>query len=128
MKKIATATLSLFFAFAANAHETTKNNKATEEKTKGRQKTPEYPGGLKELFNFISQNAQRAISYRAGSMVVTFMVSEDGSLSEIETAQGISPKFDEKVRDIIAKSSNWIPGEQDGEKVKVKYNLPLHFN
>jgi TonB family protein len=128
MKKIATATLSLFFAFAANAHETTKNNKTTEEKIKGRQKDPEYPGGLKALLNFITPKAQRAISYRAGSMVVTFMVSEDGSLSEIEIAQGINSKFDEKVREIIAKSPNWIPGEEDGEKVKVKYSLPLHFN
>lgn len=128
MKKIATTVLSLFFAFVANAHETTKKHKITEEKTKGRQKDPEYPGGLKEFFNFIGKKAQLVISYRAGSMVITFMVNEDGSLSEIETAQGISPKFDGKVRDIIAKSPNWISGELDGEKVKVKYRLPLHFN
>ena len=129
MKKIATAFLSVFFAFAANAQETSNKSITTETgKTNGRQKAPEYPGGLKAFLNFVGPKAQRAISYKPGAMVVTFMVNEDGSVSEIETVQGISPKFDEKVRDIIAKSENWIPGEQDGKKVKVQYRLPLRFN
>lgn len=128
MKKMATAVLSLFFAFAANAHETTKKNKATEEKTKSRQKAPEYPGGLEEFFKYINPKAQRVISYRAGFMVVIFMVNENGSISDIETVQGISRKFDEKVREIIAKSPKWIPGEEDGETIRIQYRLPLHFN
>lgn len=128
MKKIATAFLSVFFSLTSNAHETTKSATSTEEKTKGRQKTPEYKGGLKEFHNFITPKAQRAISYKSGSMVVTFMINEDGSLSDIETAEGINPKFDEKVRDIIANSPEWVPGEQDGVKIKVNYRLPLQFN
>lgn len=128
MKKIATAALSVFFTFATNGHEVKKNRTTTEEKTKGRQKTPEYPGGLTALFNFISPKAQRAISYRPGSMVVTFVVNEDGSLNEIEIIEGITPKFDEKIRDIIAGSPKWIPGEEEGKPVKAYYKLPLHFN
>lgn len=129
MKKIATTTLSLFFAFAGNAQQTTKKTVATEtDTTKDSRKAPEYPGGLKAFYKFIEPKVQRVISYKPGSMIVTFMVHDDGSLSDIETIEGINPKFDEKVREIIAKSPNWIPGEQDGEKVGVKYSLPLQFS
>ncbi|PZR16196.1 MAG: hypothetical protein DI539_17965 [Flavobacterium psychrophilum] len=128
MKKLATAFLSVFFAFTPNAQGSVKNIRTTEDERKAKLKAPEYPGGLKAFLNTIEPKTQRAISYRPGSMILTFMVNEDGSISEIETIEGISPKFDEKVREIIATSPKWIPGEEAGRPVKAYYKLPLHFN
>lgn len=128
MKKLATAFLSAFFAFTPGAQERVNDVLTTEEESNKKQKAPEYPGGLKEFYKLINPKIQRTISYRPGSMIVTFMVNEDGSICDIETVEGINRKFDEKVREIIAESPVWIPGERDGEKVGIKYNLPLHFN
>ena len=122
MKKIATAILSIFITRAAG---TVTNKKG---KAKNRDKTPDYPGGLKEFHNFINPKIHRLICYKPGAMVVTFIVDEDGSISDIETVKGISGKFDQKVREIIAKSPNWIPGMQDGKKITIQYILPLQFN
>lgn len=128
MKKLATAFLSAFFAFSPGAQERVHDVLTTEEETNKKQKAPEYPGGLKAFLNSIHPKTQRAISYRPGCMLVTFMVNEDGSISEVETLEGISPKFDKKVREIIADSPKWIPGEEEGQPIKAYYKLPLHFN
>lgn len=128
MKKLATAFLSAFFAFTPSAQERVNDVLTTEGESDKKQKAPEYPGGLKAFLNSIHPKTQRVISYKPGQMLITFMVNEDGSISEVETLEGISPKFDEKVREIIASSPKWIPGEEAGQPIKAYYKLPLHFN
>lgn len=69
-----------------------------------------------------------------GRVVVSFVVEPDGSLDQIELLQApdklLTDKLfaDEALR-VIASSpaGDWSPGMQRGEKVRVKYTLPVDF-
>jgi len=93
----------------------------------GLQSVPEYPGGLKKFYDLIGPKIQRSMRYTPGKMIVTFIVETDGSITNITTVQGINEKFDERVREIIAGSPKWKPGQQEGKPIRAQYRLPLNL-
>jgi len=92
---------------------------------------PEFPGGLTAFYDFLS----RTIRYPAvdreakvqGKALITFIVEEDGSLSNIKVLRGPSQTIiNESIR-AISLSPNWNPGTQNGKKVRVQYTVPVSF-
>lgn len=93
---------------------------------------PEFAGGMKGLGQFLSQNLRYPIeAQRAGvqgRVFVSFVVCTDGSLCDYEVLKGVNNDVDqEAVRVVKAMNGRWKPGIQRGEKVRVKYNLPINF-
>lgn len=93
---------------------------------------PEFQGGLAGLGQFLQQNlryppdAQRARAQ--GKVFVSFVVCTDGTLCDYEVLKSVHPELDrEAVRVIQKMSGRWKPGSQRGQKVRVKYNLPINF-
>lgn len=92
---------------------------------------PEYPGGQAALFEYLSKN----IKYPAdaekkkieGRVLVTFVVNTDGSITDIEVVRKAFPSLDAEAVRVISGMPKWIPGEQKGQKVRVKYTVPLNF-
>lgn len=93
---------------------------------------PQFKGGLKEFYQFLSNNinyppdaAKMGIS---GKVFISFVVCEDGSLCDYKLIKGVRDDIDhEALRVVKRMSGRWKPGEIRGQKVRVKYNLPVNF-
>ena len=92
---------------------------------------PAYKGGMRALSDFLSKNlkfpsqAQRAgIS---GKVYVSFIISGDGSISQLSVAKGIGFGCDEEAMRVVSKMPKWIPGKQSGRPVSVRFTLPITF-
>ncbi|MCF0059504.1 energy transducer TonB [Dyadobacter sp. CY356] len=93
---------------------------------------PQFEGGIKEFYQFLSNNinyppdaAKKGIS---GKVFISFVVCEDGSLCDYKLIKGVRDDIDhEALRVVKRMSGRWKPGEIRGQKVRVKYNLPVNF-
>jgi len=92
---------------------------------------PEYPGGTIALFEFLGNNIkypERAKEQKIeGKVYVQFTVDSDGNVVDVSILRGIGGGCDEEAMRVVKLMHNWIPGEQDGKKVNVQYNLPINF-
>lgn len=96
---------------------------------------PEYPGGMSECLDFISKNLvyperEKELGIE-GTVAVQFVVSKDGSLRDIRiypgTADNNTDGMNEAALEVVEKMPNWQPGMQAGQKVNVRYMLPIKF-
>ena len=92
---------------------------------------PQFPGGEKALFQFLSKNItypekskRRGVE---GLVYVNFTIEKDGSISNINVLQGVSEEIDAEAVLVVSTMPKWNPAKYDGEKVSVSYNLPLKF-
>ena len=96
------------------------------------EKMPEFPGGQSALFKYLSENLKLPAGEWHGidecRVVIRLIVEKDGALTnlEIQDSCGIEDFEKECIR-VIKAMPNWTPGEQDGEKVRVKYIVPINF-
>ncbi|HEV7380829.1 MAG TPA: TonB family protein [Dyadobacter sp.] len=93
---------------------------------------PEFAGGLPSMYNYLATNIKypqaAAKKNIQGRVFTTFVVCEDGTLCDFEILQGLDKNIDnEALRVIEGMSGKWKPGWQRGQKVRVKYNLPINF-
>ena len=93
---------------------------------------PEYPGGEKALMRFIGDNL-RYPEYEAttgiqGKAFVGFIVDENGKVTDIKIARGVSRGIDREAMRVIGMLHTFTPGSQSGRKVKVRYVVPINFH
>jgi TonB family protein len=92
---------------------------------------PEFPGGMASFQQFLGRNLrypqQMRTSGLQGKVFVTFVVGEDGKLSDIKAIRGPSEDFKEEAVRVLASSPKWKPGIQNGRAVKVRYTVPINF-
>lgn len=62
-----------------------------------------------------------------GRVFVRFVVNEDGSLSDFTVLRGIGGGCDEEAVRVLKSMPPWIPGKQNGKKIKVYYSQPITF-
>ncbi|MDR1517417.1 MAG: energy transducer TonB [Dysgonamonadaceae bacterium] len=92
---------------------------------------PQYPAGEAELSKFLAEK----ISYPRdalqegiqGSILCSFIVAQDGKISNIEIVKGLSPSLDNEAIRVLSVMPRWTPGSNNGEKVNVKCLLPIVF-
>ena len=63
-----------------------------------------------------------------GSAMVSFVIEADGSLAEVKVLSGLCQSITEELERVVSLMPDWIPGEQDGKKVRVQFNLPVDFS
>ncbi|MXV15370.1 energy transducer TonB [Hufsiella ginkgonis] len=92
---------------------------------------PQFPGGQEAFAKFIRKNlhyppaaVEAGIN---GKVIVSFVVERDGSISNVQLMRGIGYGCDQEAIRVLKKVPNWIPGEQNGRKVRVMYTVPLNF-
>ncbi|HBK40100.1 MAG TPA: M56 family peptidase, partial [Porphyromonadaceae bacterium] len=92
---------------------------------------PQYPGGDITMNKFISDNLQYPKIAQEngiqGRVITQFIVEKDGSLSDIQVVRGVDPSLDKEAIRLIRLMPEWIPGTQRGNKVRVRYTLPVTF-
>ena len=93
------------------------------------EKKPDFPGGMQAFYNFVGQNfrAPEADGVQ-GRVYIQFIVEADGSLTNIKSLRDIGHGTGEEAIRVIKLSPKWIPGEQDGKKVRVQYSLPISIS
>ena len=62
-----------------------------------------------------------------GMAVAQFIVDEEGRVTDIQVIKGICSQIRTEVTRVLVKMPRWVPGQQDGENVKVLYTLPVNF-
>lgn len=92
---------------------------------------PEFPGGISALYAYLSEHLsypQLAKENRvSGTVIVQFIVEEDGRVTELEIARGVSPELNEEALRVLAKMPPWNPGRMNGQDVRVRFTLPVRF-
>ena len=62
-----------------------------------------------------------------GTVFFTFIVEQDGSVSNVTIVRGVAPVIDDEVVKAIESSPNWSPGLQRGQPVRMRYIMALNF-
>lgn len=92
---------------------------------------PEFEGGYEAMMNFIRKNMRYPASARRmgveGTVYVSFVVSKDGSISEVQVVRGISADCDKEAMRVVSMMPPWKPGRQNGKPVFVRFVLPIKF-
>jgi TonB family protein len=95
-------------------------------------KEPEFPGGPAVFMTFLARNIRYPAAMREanvqGRVIVTFVVEEDGSLSDVHALRGPGYGANEEAVRVVSTSPNWTPGYKDGKAVRVQYTVPLMFS
>lgn len=90
-----------------------------------------FPGGLDSMNKFVMRNLRypdiALENCIQGTVIASFIVERDGSISNIEILKSIGGGCDEEVIRIIHKMPKWTPGYQRGVPVRVKMKMPLKF-
>ncbi|WP_170982818.1 energy transducer TonB [Dyadobacter frigoris] len=99
-------------------------------KTKGFQ--PKFGDGMKSVYQFLGQNIKYPIDASrkgiSGVVLLSFTVCEDGSLCDYKLEKSVVKDIDQEALRVVKKmDGKWKPGELRGQKVRVKYNLPINF-
>ena len=96
------------------------------------EKMPEFPGGEIALIRYLS----REIKYPAtalrkeiqGQTIVNFIINTNGSVTDVHIIQSDNEVFNDESIRVVQSMPAWHPGMQDGEPVKVSYNLPIKYS
>ena len=92
---------------------------------------PEFPGGIKAWQKYLSDHLRYPQLARSeeiqGTVYVNFVVSKDGSISNITVVKGLGGGCSEEAARVLAAAPRWKAGKQNGHAVNVKMTLPIRF-
>jgi len=126
---------AIAFTFSASAQQK-KPNAPVAKQQKGNvftvvEKAPNFPGGTKAFGTYLSKNIKYPAADREnnvqGKVFVSFIVEPDGGLSEVSAIRGPSEAMKTEAVRVVKNSPKWIPGAQNGKKVRVQYTVPINF-
>lgn len=92
---------------------------------------PSFPGGPDALMEWLNNNVKYPVQAQEngvqGRVIVSFVVGTDGRIGEAEVARSVDPYLDREALRVVKSMPRWIPGRQNGECVRVRYNVPIAF-
>ena len=92
---------------------------------------PSFPGGQSALMQYLQSNVKYPVVAQEngvqGRVVVSFVVERDGSITDVQVVRSVDPSLDSEAQRVVRSMPKWIPGKQNGQAVRVKYNVPVSF-
>ena len=92
---------------------------------------PSFPGGQSALMQYLANNIKYPVVAQEngvqGRVVVSFVVERDGSITDVQVVRSVDPSLDREAQRVVKSMPRWIPGKQNGQAVRVKYNVPVSF-
>lgn len=92
---------------------------------------PVFPGGEGALMAYLKKNIRYpkgAVEDGVEGMVFTsFVVDEEGRISDIQVLKSPDERLSKAAIETIGAMPAWQSGEHQGEKVSVRYNLPVFY-
>ena len=92
---------------------------------------PRYKGGQEKLNALVKEHlvypeeAQK--QGKTGTVVVSFVVEEDGKLSDLRVLEGLGAACDEEALRVAALLTEWLPGKVKNKPVRTQVQLPFPF-
>ena len=93
---------------------------------------PFFKEGDAAMFKYLAENikypASATENKEQGLIFVSFIVGKSGEVINPVILQGVYESLNaEAIRVVESMDKKWNPGKQNGEIVKVRYNLPIRF-
>ena len=92
---------------------------------------PSFPGGQGALMQWLRDNIKYPVIAAEngieGRVIVQFVVSKTGSISDVKVVRGVDPSLDREAVRVVSQMPKWTPGRQNGTTVNVRYTLPVTF-
>ena len=92
---------------------------------------PVFDNGQSELLSYLQNNIQYPDRARmaqvGGKVIVTFIVDENGAVSDIAIEKGIGYGCDEEAIRVVAEMPKWKPAMQNGKATAIHMRLPIQF-
>lgn len=93
---------------------------------------PSFPGGDVACMKWPSENvkypAEAVEKGIKGRVIVQFVVTKDGKITDAEVARSVDPLLDAEALRAIRSMPDWEPAQRDGQNIAVKYSLPIAFS
>ncbi|HZX57410.1 MAG TPA: energy transducer TonB [Mucilaginibacter sp.] len=92
---------------------------------------PSPAGGMAKFYEYLGTNTKypdSAVKKRIeGKVFITFVVENDGSLTNVKILRGVSPDIDAEATRVVSTAPKWTPGMQNGRAVRVQYSMAISF-
>ena len=92
---------------------------------------PSFRGGQKALMAYLAENVQYPKDMKdtcaQGKVVVSFVVERNGCITEPKVVKSVCQALDKEALRVVRSMPKWIPGSQNGERVRVRYIIPVTF-
>ena len=92
------------------------------------QQMPKFNG---DLYQYLSEHIMyppQAMSKNAqGTVYVEFIIEKDGSVNRVHIKKSVEHSLDSAAMACIHSMPKWIPGSQNGQPVRVQYEIPINF-
>lgn len=92
---------------------------------------PSFPGNQTAMMKYIADNlrypAKAEDAGIQGRVIISMIIEKDGSISNPSITRSVNPDLDAEAIRIISNMPKWNPGTQRGEKVRVRYTVPVMF-
>ena len=91
---------------------------------------PEFPGGEKALLTFLAGTEYNEYAMEIGlegTVYVSFVIDENGNVTNAKVVKGVDPLLDEAALTRIKQMPIWAAGMQGDSKVPVRMNVPIKF-
>lgn len=93
---------------------------------------PRFPEGNEAMFTFIEKTMQYPDAAKkaniGGTVLVSFTVKSDGTLTDIKVQKGIGYGCDEEAIRIVKLMPKWIPAKSGGQPIDSDFSIPVNFN
>jgi TonB family protein len=93
---------------------------------------PSFPGGKRALFHFLVSKTKYPNEAKKnnihGTVKVSFVVGINGNVQNIQLVKGVHPILDQEALKVIKLMPKWSPATVCGIPVKVRFEVPIHFN
>lgn len=92
---------------------------------------PEFSGGNAAFLKYLRENIKYPESCKEqhiqGTVILQFVVCQDGSIAEPKVAKSVHPDLDKEALRVISGMPKWKPGSHRGKPVRVRYSIPVQF-
>ncbi len=92
---------------------------------------PIFEGGDAALLKYLTDSVKYPELAKKhgvqGRVVIGFIVEKDGSLTNVKVLRAVDRALDAEALRVVKGMPKWIPGRQNEQRVRVKYNVPVSF-
>ena len=132
MKRLFPILLACLLSFMAKAQDTIPADSIEEFCIQILMPMPEFPGGHKALFEYLSNNVhypeQAVKDSIEDRVIVQFLVQADGSITNIEVVRSLGYlELDEEAKRVISEMPKWVWKRDPGKYAPVRYTVPVNF-
>lgn len=92
---------------------------------------PQFKSGANDIIKYLHDNIRypaKAMENKiSGTVLLSFIVSRDGSLTNIRIERGLGVELNVEAIRLIKAMPKWTPGKMKGKPVRVHYTMPIKF-